>query len=96
MFAGPGAAAVRVRAGGGRPRVRVAAEVVAGHDPLEAVVVRQHEARPDLVVPGVLVGQQVAAAAVAALVVVVVNEHHGVLRVRHTPALTRNKYNEWE
>ena len=67
--------------------VGVAVEVEAAHHPLEAVVVGQHEAHPDLVVPGILVCQQVPPAPVAALVVVIVNEHHRVSWVSHAPAL---------
>ena len=67
--------------------VGVAVEVEAAHHPLEAVVVGQHEAHPDLVVPGILVCQQVPPAPVAALVVVIVNEHHRMSGISHAPAL---------
>ena len=67
--------------------VGVAVEVEATHHPLEAVVVGQHEAHPDLVVPGILMGQKVPAAPVAALVIVIVNEHHRMSWVSHAPAL---------
>ena len=76
VFTGPASTTVSVRGSVGRTRVCVR-EVVAGHDSLEPVVVSQHEARPDLVVPGILVCQETAPTTMTSLVVVVINEHQG-------------------
>ena len=91
MFASPSIATC-IREGGGlgswRSLVSVV-KVVAGHYPLEAIVMTQEEGGSNLVLPVIVVrstgSHHTPGAPMSSLVIVIVHKHHGMHPISHAP-----------